>query len=218
MLARKVYLYPQPPESGLSDSIALQLAEPVGVFVSGRVQPIADELSALFREQVRLVLRAERPTASASALALVGRTKLAMAEARRALLVQATGALGRERVLAQAFGLEREFLQFVRDSVDAVLSRCRASAADEMRPVLEQVFLDAPMRKVARAVARERAKAPLRSGAARLGNSPIVSSAQAQPSFAVLSLAAVGTMAAPFSPFVVLVTASGSTVSQATSP
>jgi hypothetical protein len=73
-------------------------------------------------------------------------------------------------VLAKAFGLEREFLQLIYDSIDTVLTRCRAEAAEEIRPVLERVFLDAPIGDLARAVARQRARLSLGLGAARLGN------------------------------------------------
>jgi hypothetical protein len=70
MRARKHDPGPPASPSGLSDCIAMQLAEAVEAFVAGSVHPIADAIGALFREQVKRLLIPERPARSASALAL----------------------------------------------------------------------------------------------------------------------------------------------------
>jgi hypothetical protein len=185
----------------------MQLAEAVEAFVGGSVHPIADAIGTLFREQVKWLLIRERPADSASALALVGRTKRAIAVARRALIAQAGTALAEQRVLAQASGLEREFLEFTCDSIDTVLTRCRAEAAEEIRPVLERVFLDVPIGDLARAVARQRARLSLRLGVARLGNTAVLCFGKVQQGFAVLSAQGRGRLVSSFSPLVVAVTA-----------
>jgi hypothetical protein len=110
-------------------------------------------------------------------------------------------------VLAKAFGLEREFLQLIYDSIDTVLTRCRAEAAEEIRPVLERVFLDVPIGDLARAVARQRARLSLRLGAARLGNTAVLCFREVQQGFAVFSAQGRGRLETPFSPFVVAVSA-----------
>jgi hypothetical protein len=200
MLVRWLNPDPPQPQSGLSDSISGQLADHVEGFVSRRVQPLADEITGVFREQVaRLV--ATNAVTSSSALALIGRTKRAILGTRRVVLAQAQIALSEQRVIAEAFGLEPEFLRLVRDSVDGALSQCRAIAADDIRPLLEQVFVDAPVREMALRLAHQRRKMRLRAGAARLGNIIVVQAKERQPSFSVLRGVAEGACHMPYSPF-----------------
>ena len=202
MLVRWLNPDPPQPQSGLSDSIAGQLADHIEGFVSRRAQPLADEITGVFREQVaRLV--ATHAVTSSSALALIGRTKRAILGARRVVLAQAEIALSEQRVIAQAFGLEPEFLRLVRDSLDALFTECRAAAANDIRPLLEQVFVDNPMRDMTRRVAQQRAKVRLGAGAARLGNTPVTGPYQPQGSMDVLTTKAQATFHVPFSPFAI---------------